>query len=331
MEILEQRIQHWLFNFYSPERFGFLRVLGKTWEKEMKEKSKIPCEIEIVLPPNFFGTTITLLKNNRFEVKNIGINFSAVLKEPENKNADEKGLVYKFGRCLGTIIGEYLYSDSLMSIISTTPVEFNYEKMPEWIDKGNYFDINSWINYYQRYVFNLSILIMKWFDVTVKTSQEWIEDRSVPKAFQEKKNTFDQKYRRAYNIAEKMFRKTNHSNYFRRRIMVAGKKTIDEAIELFYKDMIDTLTDKLLLSEINDIAYTVMQTEIIIIPGKFLDGIIHLEQKIKKALWPRENKSLEASICSSVIYAVNFYHLFGKRSRPLENDFDSTKMNFAFY
>ena len=42
-----------------------------------------------------------------------------------------------------------------------------------------------------------------------------------------------------------------------------------------------------------------------------------LEQKIKIALWPKENMALEASICSSVIHAMNFHRLFVKRSGPV--------------
>jgi hypothetical protein len=166
MEDLEQKIQQWLIvNYSSPARFVILRVLGKTWEKEMKEKSKIPVfAIDISFPPNFFFLYITLLENNHFQASNIGIIFQALFEEPDNKDADEEGFVYKFGWCKGTIIGEYLYSDSQLNIISITPVEFKYEKMPEWV-----------------------------------------EERTVSKTFQENKNDFDLKYKGGLNCAEKMF------------------------------------------------------------------------------------------------------------------------------
>ena len=332
MENLKQRINQCLLSFSSPERFSFLRVLGKTWEEKMKQESKIPVfDIEIALPPNFSGISVTLLENNHFQASNIGIAFQASFKMPANKNADEKGLVHKYGRCKGTIIGEYLYADSQLYILSTTPIEFNHEKMPEWVDKGNYFDISDWIDYYQQYLFSLSLSITKWFGVTVRTAQEWIEEQIIPKTFQDKKNAFDRKYRHVHNIADKMFRKAQYREYFRRRFMMTIKETTEKANGLFYEDMIDTLTDKLLLSEINDIAYTVMQTEEIIIPGKFIDGIDHLDQKIKKALWPMENVPLEASICSSVIHAFKFRKLFSKRSGPLENDPDRKEMSSEEY
>jgi len=202
-----QKIQQSLFFSYSsPERFTILKVMGKTWEKEMKEKSKIPVfDIVIVFPPNFFGTNITLLGKKRFQANNIGITFQAVFEEPDNKDADEDSLVYKFGWCKGTIIGEYSDSNSLLKIISVTPIEFKHEKMPEWVDKGgDFYDISDWIDYCQRYEFVLSLSIIKWFNVTVKTSKEWIEERKVPKTFQEKKDNFEHKYKRD-NIAEKLF------------------------------------------------------------------------------------------------------------------------------
>jgi len=76
--------------------------------------------------------------------------------------------------------------------------------MPEWVDKGNYFDIGDWIDYFQRYKFTLSLSIIKWFNVSVKTSQNWIEERTVSKTFQKKKNDFYHRYKYA-NIAEGMF------------------------------------------------------------------------------------------------------------------------------
>jgi len=206
MEILKQKIQEWLIsNYSSPKRFSFHRVIGKTWEKVMKEESKEPVlDIEIVLPLNFFGTTISLFGNNHFQANNIGITFQAVFEDPNNKNADEKSLMYKFGWCKGTIRGDYFFSDSLFDLISTKPVEFKFEKMPEWVDKGNYFDIGDWIDYFQRYKFTLSLSIIKWFNVSVKISQNWIEKKAVSKTFEKKKNDFFHRYKHA-NIAEKMF------------------------------------------------------------------------------------------------------------------------------
>jgi hypothetical protein len=100
------------------------------------------------------------------------------------------------------------------------------------------------------------------------------------------------------------------------------KEAKEQANELFYRDMIDTMTDNLFLSEINDIAYNVMEMEHIIIKGKFLDGIDRIEQKIKIALWPKENKAFEASIFSSVAHAMNFSRLFTKRSGPIARKYD---------
>jgi len=206
MEVLKQKIQEWLIsNYSSPKRFSFHRVMGKTWEKVMKEESKKPVfDIEIVLPLNFFGTIITVSGNSHFQASNVGITFQAIFQEPDNKNADKKGLVYKFGWCKGTIRGDYFFSDSLFDLISTKPIEFKYEKMPEWVDKGDCFDIGDWIDYFQRYKFTLSLSIIKWFGVSVKTSQNWIEERTVSKTFQEKKNDFFHRYKHA-NIAEVMF------------------------------------------------------------------------------------------------------------------------------
>jgi hypothetical protein len=207
MENLEHRIQQCLISKYSsPERFGILRVLGEIWEKEIIEKSKIPIfDIEIALPPIFFGSTITLLENKRFQANNIGVSFQAIFEESNKKDANAKGLVYKFGWCKGTILGEYLYLNSQMNIISITPVVFEQEKMPGWFDKGDYFDIGDWIDYCNRYDFALSLSIIKWFDVPLKTSQEWIEKRTVSKTYQIKRNIFELKYKRVHNIAEKMF------------------------------------------------------------------------------------------------------------------------------
>ena len=148
MEVLKQKIKEWLISHYSsPDKFEFLMVIGKTWGKLMKEESKPPViDIEIVLPINFFGTTITLFGNNHFEASNIGITFQAVFDGPDNKKANEEGLVYKFGWCNGTIRGNYFFSDSLFDLISIKPIEFKYEKIPEWIDKGSYFDIGDWID-----------------------------------------------------------------------------------------------------------------------------------------------------------------------------------------
>ena len=206
MEILKQKIHEWLiFHYTSPKRFDFHMVMGKTWEKVMKEDSKIPVvNIEIVLPINFFGTTITLFDNNHFQASNIGITFQAIFDEPHNKNVDEKGLVNKFGWCKGTIKGDYFFSDSLFDLISTKPVEFKYEEMPEWVDKENYFDIGDWIDYFMRYKFTLSLSMVKWFNISVKTAQNWIEERIVQKTFIEKKNDFFRRYKHV-NIAEKMF------------------------------------------------------------------------------------------------------------------------------
>jgi len=206
MEILKRKIQEWLItNYSSNKQFDFLRVIGKTWEKMMKEESKKPVfDIEIVLPLNFFGTTITLFGKNLFQASNIGITFQAIFYEPDNKNANEKGLVYKFGWCNGTIRGDYSFSDSLFDLITTKLIEIKYEKMPEWIDKGNYFDIGDWIDYFQRYKFTLSLSIIKWFNVSAKTSQNWIEERTVSKTFQKKKNDFYDRYKHV-NIAEEMF------------------------------------------------------------------------------------------------------------------------------
>ena len=206
MEILKQKIQEWLiFHYSSSKRFDFNRVMGKTWEKVMKKQSKIPIvDIEIVLPLNFFGTSITLYDNSHFQACNIGITFQATFEEPDNKNADEKGLVNKFGWCKGTIKGDYFFSDSLFDLISTKPVEFKYEEMPEWVDKENHFDIGDWLDYFLRYKFTLSLSIVKWFNTSVKTAQNWIEERIVQKTFIEKKNDFFRRYKHV-NIAEKMF------------------------------------------------------------------------------------------------------------------------------
>ena len=57
------------------------------------------------------------------------------------------------------------------------------------------------------------------------------------------------------------------------------KETESKANELFYKDMIDTLAEKLLLSEMNDIAYNVMEEHYIVMKGKFIDGINHIRTK----------------------------------------------------
>ena len=55
--------------------------------------------------------------------------------------------------------------------------------------------------------------------------------------------------------------------------VLEGKMLSEEkANEIFYKDMIETVADKLLLSEINDIAYNVMETTHIRMKQKFLEG-----------------------------------------------------------
>jgi hypothetical protein len=95
------------------------------------------------------------------------------------------------------------------------------------------------------------------------------------------------------------------------------KEAIEKANELFYRDMVEAVTNKLLLQEINDVAYNVMNANRIVIKDKFLNGIIDLHQKKKIALWPKENKPLEASICSSITHAENFCNLFSVRSGPV--------------
>jgi hypothetical protein len=110
-------------------------------------------------------------------------------------------------------------------------------------------------------------------------------------------------------------------NFFGGWIMVT-KEAKEQADELFYRDMIKTLAENLLLPEINDIAYNVMETGHIVVKGKFFDGIDRLEQKIKIALWPKKNKAFEASIFLSVAHAVNFSRLFTKRSGPIARKFD---------
>jgi len=130
---LKQKIQEWLiFHYSSPKRIDFQRVMGKTWEKVMKEYTKTPVvDIEIVLPINFFGATITLYDNSHFQANNIGVTFQAIFDEPDNKNANKKGLVSKFGWCKGTIKGNYFFSDSLFDLISTKPIDERAFSEPE--------------------------------------------------------------------------------------------------------------------------------------------------------------------------------------------------------
>jgi hypothetical protein len=207
MEGMEQKIKEWfIFKYSSLEKFGLLRVLGKTWEKEMKQHSKIPVfDIDIALPPNFFESTIVLLDDNQYEVKNIGLTFEVIFNDPDDIESDEEGLIHKVGRCLCSIKGKYSLSDSKMKIISITPIEFKYEKLPEWGDKGEDCDISDWINYWMRYDFTLPISITQWFGVSIKIAQQWIEEMRVSKSFEEKKKDYDYTYKHNLNIAERMF------------------------------------------------------------------------------------------------------------------------------
>ena len=77
--------------------------------------------------------------------------------------------------------------------------------MPLWDDKGDFFDIGDWIDYCQRYEFVLSLSITEWFDVSIETSNKWIEERTVSKTFLENIKKYDHKYRDIPDIAEKMF------------------------------------------------------------------------------------------------------------------------------
>ena len=207
MENIEQRIKEWLiFNYSSFERFAFLRVLGKTWEKEMKKFTKIPVfDINIILPPNFFQSTITLIDNNQYEAKNIGLTFEVILEDPNSDESDEDGVLYKIGRCTCSIKGVYSLSDPKMAMLSITPVDFKYDKLPKWIDKGEFYDISDWLCYWMRYVLTLPISIKKMFAVSIETANQWIEEQKVPKSF--KKNLIDYGFlhKHHFNIAEKMF------------------------------------------------------------------------------------------------------------------------------
>ena len=209
LESMEQKIKEWLiFKYSSLEHFRLLRVLGKTWEKEMKQHSKMSViDIAVALPPNFFESTVVLLENNQYEADNIGLTFEVIYNDPKDIESDEDGIVHKLGRCLCSIKGEYALLDSMMTMISITPIEFKYEELPEWVDKGGYFDISAWVGYWMRYDFTLPILITNWFGVPIKTAQQWIVEQRIPKSFEEKKKEYDYTYKHNLNIAVKLFTK----------------------------------------------------------------------------------------------------------------------------
>jgi hypothetical protein len=98
---------------------------------------------------------------------------------------------------------------------------------------------------------------------------------------------------------------------------MVSSESVAKANENFYKDMIDTVTEKLFLSEINEIAYDILSMYHIIIEQKFINGIDDLWEKVQSAIWPKSNLALETAICSSAMRALKFSKLFSKRSGPL--------------
>jgi len=103
------------------------------------------------------------------------------------------------------------------------------------------------------------------------------------------------------------------------------------ADEIFYRNIIKIVTEKILLSEINEIAYGVLSNYHILLPKRFVNGIIDLLDKFQSALWPKSNIAFEASAWSLAMNAMNFYRHFSKRSGPIEKGSPEIKNDYIDY
>jgi hypothetical protein len=178
------------------------------FELVMRLASNIEVDFIKIDNKNFSDSEIEVLPDNRFKGKDIGVEFSAIWSDDNNKESDENGNIIKEGRCIAWIEGKYaILDDGKVEIESIEPDDFKYEEEPEWVDKGRFYDISDWINYWKRYDIALASSIMLKFEVEAQTAQRWITEKTVPKSMQSKKDDYDFLYRKNDNVAKKMFDK----------------------------------------------------------------------------------------------------------------------------
>ena len=186
------------------------KVKARQWEEVMVEKCKVPLfGIMISGIPNLFESNIILLDNDCFEIKDLGITFTAIFDNRNCEDYNAEGLDYQEGRCKCLADGIFSESKKTANIIT-----LKFENMPEWKDNGRYYDISNWIDYCLRYQLNigyndpevfLNQFIQDNFGVESDTAKRWIEEKTVPKSFQEKVKAFYFKYSNIINVAEKMY------------------------------------------------------------------------------------------------------------------------------